>query len=82
MTRCSQGGCRDGRDVHLYRLPVHGLTSALCAACVASLVALGMDWRLERRSDPQRPDRGPLPAWRQRIVDGLGRGKDLTGSVR
>lgn len=85
MTACSRHHTRhDGRHPRVYFVPAsRGLTRVLCTGCVEGLRALGMDWREERRSDPQRKwksrdDRqGWKPVWRQ-----AGIAKDLSGALR
>jgi hypothetical protein len=67
-----------------FRPAPHGRTAILCDPCVARHNALGDDWRLDLRVDPDRRYKGReqrlsswLPEWRRRD-----NARDLTGASR
>ena len=72
---CSQHGC--GQTGTTYRLAMRKTVSVLCDAHRASLMALGMVWVPERRSDDLTPIvERRKPEWLSRLT-----GRDETGRL-
>jgi hypothetical protein len=86
MTRCSHGGCHDGRNVtRWYRIATSYSASRsvlMCADCARRDNGLTETWRPDLRVDPERPykdqshRRRVLPAWFGRL-----RGRDESGAL-
>lgn len=73
---CRNGVCRNPAKAYSYGLAPNRRRTQLCDACYASLTAVGMGLREERRADPNRPDRTHRPAWLSHL-----NARDETGRV-